>query len=262
MLDVPTTMSQTSLLHRLAETQRQASPWGEFFQADLRGADLSGMRLASISLAAARLDGADLTGAQFSHVDLTNASLEGACLDRTRFEMVSAGSARLIGARVRDAFWEQVNLTGADLSRADLSRTTLRGARLESARLDDAVLTGGSLVYCYCEGASFRDSLLDLFNTIGSSFGGTDLTGARRFFLSRELVVEMLRREMGSDVELIKLIGAASVNPRWCYPEWKRILESDPEHRQAILNIFAHSPASGCFEALRDGWKPARPNLP
>jgi hypothetical protein len=75
-------------------------------------------------------------------------------------------------------------------------------------------------------------------STIGSTFEGADFSGAKKFFLCREILVEILRREIADDFERVELVGAIAVGSRWCYPQWKQILESRPKYRDLAMEIF------------------------
>ena len=86
-------------------------PW-----CDLRGADLTNLRLDGVDLGGADLTEADLSDAVLTGVDLTGADLTGAVLT----------GADLTGT----------DLTGADLDQVDLSATVLEGAKLERAYCD------------------------------------------------------------------------------------------------------------------------------
>ncbi len=231
----------------------------DFSGADLREADLSGISLSFVSLAGAQLDGADLTRAQVRQVDLTNASLKNARLDGARLELVHAGSASFAGARASGTRWETVDLTGADFADANLSRSVIRGCALESARFDGADLSDGMLVYSNAGRASFRKACLMWTNTVGTSFVKADFTEARAFFLCREIVAEIIKREATADPELVNIVGAIIMNRKWCYPEWKRYLEVQPKYRELAFAIFGRYPDSGCAKALQDGWRPPAP---
>lgn len=73
--------------------------------ANLRGADLRGLRLSEMNLS-----GADLTGANVSNAHLTFAKLDGANLTRTNFS-----NAQMYGVNLRGATIEGTNFGGADL---------------------------------------------------------------------------------------------------------------------------------------------------
>lgn len=94
-------------------------------------------------------------------------------------------------------------------------------------------------------------------NTHGSSFSGADFTGARRFFLSREIIVEILRKAVGSDVEKAGAVGMITVAPELCYTDWKRLLEARPHLKEAALEALSAYPDSGFSRALENGWRPA-----
>jgi uncharacterized protein YjbI with pentapeptide repeats len=116
---------------------------------DLRGADLSHVRLSNLPLArtagdATRPTSQDLTeeqrrlaAIQLHDADLTNAHLEGLCLDYANLERADLHGCHLEGARP----WA-VNLREADCDGAHLEGTDLWNAHLEGAFLYRAYLRG------------------------------------------------------------------------------------------------------------------------
>jgi hypothetical protein len=156
----------------------------------------------------------------------------------------------------------QPDLSGSNLSGADLYGAMMRGCLLERARLEGANLSRSKLIYSNCSDTNFRNARFMWANTIGSTFEGADFSGAKKFFLCREILVEILKREMGNDFERVKLVGAIAVGARWCYPEWKQLLESQPQYRDLALEILQRYPDSGFNHALRTGWRPPAPGEP
>ena len=224
--------------------------------ADLRGIDLSGQSLAFVSLAHANLDGADLSGAHLRQVDLSHASLREACLERAHLELVDAAGACLAGARASRSRWELADLTLADMTGIDLSHALLRNCELRSARLDGANLTLSTLGRCNCRDARFCGALIDRVNATGSGLEGADFSGARRFCTCREVLVELMRREIGRDLSRARLVGAFALVEEWCYAEWARILEFEPHYREVLYELFRRYPESGFVEALERGAEP------
>jgi uncharacterized protein YjbI with pentapeptide repeats len=222
--------------------------------ADLRGADLRRIELGFVGLRRARLDEADLSEAILQCVDLSQASLRGARLHRTHLDHVKAPRASFAGATFDRAIVEGCDLSHADLSDARLEHTFFRNSNLERARLDRARLGHGKLAHTNCTGASFRDGDLDSVLTVGSTFFLAEVETARRFFLCRDLVAEILLREVGDDFERARLVGAVATNPTWCFREWKAWLDFHPAIRDQALAVFARYPHSGCREALLEGY--------
>jgi uncharacterized protein YjbI with pentapeptide repeats len=219
--------------------------------ADLRGADLSEARLTCISLRGAMLDDANLTGAHLSHVDLSGASLRGACLERTTFHQVSLVQASLAGAHANASVWRHADLTVADCTGLELREALMGTCLFERADLTDADLSLIRLIDCTCTEATFRGTTFNEANTAGSRFARAQFAGARQFFRCREIVVEILSREIGDDLERAKLVGALAMHADWCYPEWAQILTLQPHYRQVAVEIFRQYPESGFLQALR-----------
>ncbi|MEM6927027.1 MAG: toll/interleukin-1 receptor domain-containing protein, partial [Myxococcota bacterium] len=137
-------MADSQLIEVLRTEPHRFSRITEGRPADLRDADLSGLRLEGIDLREA-----DLRGARFT------------------------GSTLL-----------RCNFYAAMAMRADFSRTDARGsiftdADLRDARFDEANLIGASLAGSYLKAASFRDADLCICNLSNAVLDQTDLTGAK-----------------------------------------------------------------------------------
>lgn len=226
--------------------------------ADLRGADLSRIRLSCVSLVGAQLDEADLSEAELTCVDLSRASMRGANLHRTHLDQVKAPRANLAGLRATHAFFEGVDLAYADLKGSHLDQALLRGCNLDHADLDDSSLVDGKIAYCNCTAATFRRTDLDRVLTVGSRFLAADLDRARHFYLCRDIVAEILLREVEDDFERARLVGVVAISPTWCFKDWKAWLAFHPGLQADALRVFEKYPDSGCAEALREGYAGGR----
>jgi hypothetical protein len=107
-------------------------------------ADLSGTRLASLSLwgadlREADLRGADLRGCNLDHAQLSLAVLSAACLASASCWGANMSQAVLTKADLTGAKLDHADLRGADLRGADLTNASLWGAHLESADLRGVV---------------------------------------------------------------------------------------------------------------------------
>lgn len=135
---------------------------GDFDEADLAGANLTGAYAGyawfrEATLPGATLDGADVTFADFERADLSDATVAGADVRSADFT-----HADLSGVAGR-VFGMGVTLYGADLTGADLTSSLLIGADARLADFSGAVLHGVDL----------RGARLN-----GADFTGADLTGA------------------------------------------------------------------------------------
>jgi uncharacterized protein YjbI with pentapeptide repeats len=222
--------------------------------ADLRGADLRRVELGFTALRRAKLDGADLSEAALEFVDFSHASLRGARLHRTHFEHVKATHATFCDAQFDRSVIRGCDFGHSNLASANLEHTFFRSCNLERATLDRATLARGKLAYTNCTAATFHGTDLDRVLTVGSRFHLAELTTARRFFVSRDVVAEILFREVGDDFERARLVGVVATNPKWCFREWKSWLDFHPPIREEALAIFAKYPESGCREALLAGY--------
>ncbi len=144
-----------------------------------------------------------------------------------------------------------MDLTGADCAGTHWREAFIGDSVLERTDFADADLTWLRLIDCNCAGASFEGAEFDHANTANSRFTGAHFERARRFFRCREIVMEILSREINGDLERAKLVGALAMNQDWCYPEWAKILALQPHYRQAVAGIFRQYPQSGFLEALR-----------
>jgi uncharacterized protein YjbI with pentapeptide repeats len=245
-------MEQLDRLRAELGARPEADLAGEKYDsANLRGANLAKVRLTRVSLRGAILDGADLSGARLTHVDLSGASLRGANLERASLHQVSAPRAVLAGARCADSFWQQADLTGADCTGSHWREALVADAILERADFADADLTWLRLIDGNCAEASFQGAEFDHANTAHSRFTGAHFERARRFFRCREIIVEILSREINGDLERAKLVGTLAMDQEWCYPEWAQILALQPHYRQVAIDIFRRYPDAGFIEALR-----------
>lgn len=230
--------------------------------ADLRGANLAGQTLTHLSLRGANLDGADLSDVRLIHVDLSEASLRGARLDRTQMRFVTAQYAMFTDISASYGSWRHVDFSQADFVGSNLRSTMFYLCNLEQTLFERANLSHTQLLSSNCDKAQFCHACLEHSNTIASTFEQADFTGAQQFFTSREIIVEILSREMHDDFKFVNLIGAAKINPRWCYPEWTKFLANEPEYRELTLKIFQKYPESGFVEALRIGRRHLRHQPP
>jgi uncharacterized protein YjbI with pentapeptide repeats len=244
-------VSHADLHARLQAADPNAGPL------DFAGCNLANTRLERVALCHANLERADLRGARLGQVDLTGANLRGALLDESHLQMVDLGGAELRGAQARGCFWKGVNLEDAGLEGINLHGGRLHSAMAQRARFDGADLARSQLVYGNFADASLRGSDLLWANTVGSYFRGVHLEGARRFFLSRELIVEVLMRGLrDGEQEAHAFVGAILTDRDACYPEWKARLASEPRWMERALEIFAAFPESGFSRALETGWQP------
>lgn len=228
----------------------------DFAGADLSGSDLSGLTLSGVSLVGARLDGADLAGTKLRHVDLTDASCARARLDGASLTFVHARGASWVGSSATDSWWEHCDLGGGDFTDVGLRAATIRSCSLDRARVDNADLARATVTLCNAEGSSFQGAHFMWANTVGTSFLDADFTDAEKFFLCREIIAEIARREAGDDPDLQGIVGMILHARKVCFPEWKAFLEERPSVRDRAYDVFGRYAKSGFNEALQSGWRP------
>jgi len=126
--DVQAIMTAISACHaRQLELKKQVR-----YRMDLRGANLSGVKLDQQDLS-----GAELSGTNMSHASLWNANLSNAELNNTDLTHANLWDANLVRAELNKA-----NLSDALLADADLSEAWLSDANLSRAHLDGTNLSG------------------------------------------------------------------------------------------------------------------------
>lgn len=106
--------------------------------------------------------------------DLRNAELEG-----VRFESMDLRGARFDGANLKGASFLQADLAGASFKGANLSKATLRAAKLNGAKFESARLMGAHLEYARLDGSTFADADLRNACLYKARFDGADVRGAR-----------------------------------------------------------------------------------
>ncbi len=223
-------------------------------RAELRGLDLAGVDLRRGSLVGADLRDASLKGAVLVQADLSGANLSGADLTGASFQMCGFGGADLSRIEGRRASWRRCELGGASL---EASR--LRGAQFDGCDLSGANLTGADLAAVSLSGSNLRAAKLSGSNlrwatTVTNDLTDADLRGARRFFMCRDLVAEILGRHAGRDSDRRAQIGMVRAEGKWCFREWRDRLLDRPDHYAIAMEIFELYPESGCAEALASGW--------
>ena len=161
-----------------AKLMEGVEAWNAWLQQDnpitpeLRGADLSGCRLAEADLQDAHLEGAVLRRAHLEGAELEGAHLEGAILLGAHLEGAELGEAHLEGAHLKEADLEGATLLGAHLEGAHLEGAYLKGANLRDAHLEYADLTRADLTTAVLEGAWLMGATLRDVALEGTSFKG------------------------------------------------------------------------------------------
>jgi uncharacterized protein YjbI with pentapeptide repeats len=135
--------------------------------ADLYKADLSGADLREASLRNAYLDDANLSGA-----DLRKANLSDAYVREVDLRKSDLRGAFLFRSLFKEADLSGARLSGAHLDGADLSKARLHNAHLDGANLSRANLTDADLRYANLTGANLSRATL-----VGTQLANADLTG-------------------------------------------------------------------------------------
>jgi uncharacterized protein YjbI with pentapeptide repeats len=165
---------------------------------DLRGRNLSGIKLTSTDLREANLRDTNLTGINLIQADLklanlSKANLSEAVLNEAQLLIADLSHANLkdaslIGADLRRANLQQTILVRAcltsallnfaNLRQANLAQANLMASRLDFANLSQADLNHANIQYGNLCQSNFRDANLSCTNLKGVNLRGADLVGA------------------------------------------------------------------------------------
>lgn len=136
------------------------------------------------------LSGINFRACHFHGVDFSDAILVGANLSEIFCSSTSFRNADLRGAVINAAtFWEETDLSGADLSFANLNKLTV-----EDAIFQRSILVGVDLSEAYIKGANFqaatftqsnlRDAWISSSNLRDADLSGVDLSVMRQWALN------------------------------------------------------------------------------
>ena len=196
--------------------------------ADLSGQDLSGRNLSGVDLSGARLDGcvligtklrgalverASLRGAMLFKADLTGAKLDGADLSLCNAANANFTDASLRGAHLDDGFFQEADMSRADLESARGDLVSLKRAklidvkaaklRLHKADFEEADISGADL-----SEADISSSLLSKCRGHGARLTGANLD--RSSFMESELTSCNFSGARGQHTKWLKAILDAS----------------------------------------------------
>jgi TIR domain/Pentapeptide repeats (8 copies)/Pentapeptide repeats (9 copies) len=153
---------------------------------ELRGADLSGMKLSEVNFFGADLHEANLTTAELTRADLLDVNLGGAILLDARLSEVDLDSADLSEAKLGFADLRRANLThvkarsanfaASELGAAVLREADLSNAQFHSADLSEADLSGAVLIETDLLNANLNGAILSEVHTGDTIFANVDLS--------------------------------------------------------------------------------------
>jgi uncharacterized protein YjbI with pentapeptide repeats len=101
--------------------------------ADVTGVDLVGITIAAGNLAEVDFSNSDLTGAKLAGLNMEHAKMQGANLTGAKVAGVNLESADFKEANLTDSTWAGVNVAGADFSGADMTGASSMGVDWDSA---------------------------------------------------------------------------------------------------------------------------------
>lgn len=143
--------------------------------ADLRGADLSGINLNYAILKEADLQGANLKGSFLIGADLNKANLRGANLSYANLSGANLESANLNYGKLNNAILKEANLIKADFFSANLEGAKLSYANLKETNLNYASLVSVNLRQALLIETNLKHAILVDANLSGTHLIGTDL---------------------------------------------------------------------------------------
>lgn len=129
------------------------------FAVDLRGADLTGLKL----------NGGTFEQATFANANLKGATINGCDLKESDFTQANLKGVNLGSNSMEQAIFRQANAEGADFSRSflsfsDFQNANLKGADFSNAHLTNADFTGADLTGATMTGAKLTDVCLKTAN--------------------------------------------------------------------------------------------------
>lgn len=156
--------------------------WREqnFFEADLREANLSGINLSGADLRRAKLSEANLSGADLSFANLRaanlkDANLQGANLRKAKLIEANLWGVNLTSAKLNEATFWKADLRKAKLINADLTLADLCEAKLSEANFTFANLTEADLQKANLSKTCFWKANLWKVELRGANFQGTTM---------------------------------------------------------------------------------------
>jgi uncharacterized protein YjbI with pentapeptide repeats len=146
---------------------------------ELRGANLSRMKLNGINLSKANLEDANLMGANLQEAKLDRARFTGANLSRANLKRISAVNARFGGVDLTDTIVENAWLQKASFGDASICRTNFKGAYLEGADLTEATIHETELTNAILRNADLRRAKIIGTNLTCANLEYANLRSAR-----------------------------------------------------------------------------------
>lgn len=209
-------------LDRLARSVRDPTDESEWnlwrkrhrrIRPDLRGANLSSLRLQHL-----RLDSVRLSDANLSEAMLGGGVMDRADLRRTRWDRARLSDASLKRADLRDGWFQDCLMSDVDLQGADLRGTTLIGCSLNGANLKGADLRNafvwGTSVWQVTTDSETRQANIgigwDLFNPIDAGAFGVEREAKFDIRVHDIAVADFISLVSTNRTKLASILDAAS----------------------------------------------------
>ena len=151
---------------------------------ELKGSDLTGLKLFKVDLIGADLSEVDFSGTSLYQANLSGANLCKANLSTAILQEADLSGANLIEANLKDKKFPQTNLSGANLSGANLSgvkfyaSTNLNKTNFSSSNLNGADLSGLNLRSSNFTGANLCKANLNATNLNAANLCKANLSEA------------------------------------------------------------------------------------
>jgi uncharacterized protein YjbI with pentapeptide repeats len=141
-----------------------------FQGADLRKADMNGIKLGGIDLRNADLSESNLNGVDFQKANLKETKLWGAKMNQANLSEAILNNADLKWAELNESILKKTILNGADIRDAKLRNVVADSCDLGWSKVNGAILDGASLI-----GADLTGTELGRANLVDVNFTGANL---------------------------------------------------------------------------------------
>ncbi|MEH1810624.1 pentapeptide repeat-containing protein [Nostoc sp.] len=195
------------------------------------GANLSGANLGDANLSGANLSGVNLSGADLSSTNLSGANLSCANLSRADLNRADLSNTNLSRADLNRADLNRADLSSTNLSHADLSNAILFGANLSEANLNSVSLSHADLCRADLSGADLNHAILNGTNLSDTILFSTNLSDA--ILVAADLSYAKLN---GAKLNNARLNGAMFLGADLSGVDLSRVILNEADLSGVILN--------------------------
>ena len=181
---------------------------GAYLQhAELRGKDLTGIRLMCANLKNADLGRANLSGADLRGANLWGANLQYVILKKAELNRVDLRWANLNDCNLSQSILDGAHMQGAQLRRADLSNTRIQYADLSGSILTKANLMKADLLWSDLQKSNLDHALLNQARLVRTDFTQASIIGTD-FRRADILNIMLANKDWLSNLDNWKVKGA------------------------------------------------------